>query len=84
MKYVAPEFISKTGKASVIFIYCILTLVCIHGCLSLKTYFSLDLYITPEWPNYNYKYTKNELMQKGVSPFYYVYTPDKDFYEEIP
>jgi len=83
MKYVAPECISKTGKASVLFMYVILTVISVYGCLQLKTYFSLDLYIdSHDWSNYDYIITKNEIMNKGFTPTTYVYTPDKDFYKE--
>jgi len=48
----------------------------------MKTYFSLDVYLTPEWPSYDYKFTVNNYMKQGVTPSTYVYIPDKNFYEE--
>lgn len=82
LNYVAPEFISLHGKTSVLFIYCLLTVISIYGCSQMKTYFSLDVYLTPEWPSYDYKFTVNNYMKQGVTPSTYVYIPDKNFYEE--
>ena len=59
-----------------LFIYLILTAICVYGCLQIRTYFSLDLYVTPDFDNWIYLQARDNLLQFGITPSYYVYIPD--------
>ena len=50
----APDVISKTGRFSILFIYCIAIALSAYAVTKIKTYFSLELFITDEFVQYDF------------------------------
>ena len=52
--YVAPEVMTKTGKTVILFFYTLIILLCANGVTQIKTYFSMDLFVTEEFTSFDY------------------------------
>lgn len=83
-RFIAPEVISKTGKCSIIFIYIMAIILSIYGITKVKSLFSMELYVTPEFVQYDFIQTKNKYMSHGWRPVTYVQVSDNNFYSPEP
>ena len=54
LEKVAPEVISRKGKTSILFIYALLTGMCLYSGSHMEVYFDHSLLIAEPWPDYNY------------------------------
>ena len=81
---VAPEILSRAGKISILFIYALLISICAYGANAMKTLFSFDLYVTPDFSSYDYIKSKNDHFHVGWGPATFVQVEDEDFYAEKP
>ena len=68
-RFIAPEVISKPGKISILFFYALLIIACANGASKIKTYFSMDLYVTEDFSSFEYLNAERDYFQSGMEPF---------------
>ena len=83
-RFIAPEVISKTGRCSILFIYVMAIILSVYGVTKIKSLFSMELFVTPEFVQYDFIQTKNEYMSHGWTPVTYVEVKENDFYSAGP
>ena len=72
-KHVAPVLISKYGKISVLAIYLVTTLVCIHRLTDVKVYFSQDLFVNEEFREFDFLQIKQKYWKQTYKPNIFVF-----------
>ena len=70
-------------KVLILLLYAILTGFCIYGCLKMKKYFSMRLFLNEEFDEYRFHQMEMKYYQHHYKPVIYVELDDDiDFFSE--
>lgn len=64
----APALLSRSGKSSVLFIYCVLILISIYGVSQIKIAFGVEFFINEDSKIYEYFQAEKEYFRTGFKP----------------
>lgn len=69
---VAKELFSRQGKATVLFVWTVGTLIAIYGCTQVEIDFKIDFFIKPTGNVYNALAYNRKYFADGFSPTFFV------------
>ena len=75
----AREMFTRQGKAVIMSVYTIATLLCIYGITQVEVDFKVTYFIKPGAYVYNFLTKNEEYFASGFSPVFYVNNTDVDF-----
>jgi len=78
----AREMFTRQGKAVIISVYTIATLLCIYGVTQVEVDFKVTFFIKPGANVYNFLTNNEAYFASGFSPVFYVNNTDVDFTSE--
>ena len=73
------ELFTNQGKAAIIFIWTIGTIIAVYGCTQVEIDFKIDYFIPPEAYSHKYLELNDLYFSAGFSPTFYVVNPEIDF-----
>ena len=76
---VSRELFTRQGKASVLLIWSVGTLIALYGCTQVEVDFKIDFFIKPTAYVYNAIKYNEKYFESGFAPTFYVTNPELDF-----